>query len=194
MAVVELMVAKTKVVVGDLIVGVMDVVMVVMGVAVVIVTKVVTEVIMEIVETKEEVALVMTATSMVVLLMIVLMSENVDGIVANAVQFLTRTRFGQVMSPIDRVTNNASPLFHDSCSASKCTCCPTMNCCTDNVIYLITCTTCNQKYVGETFRMICTRMVEHRSDIRIGILNSHLVQHFNNMVVVRSSVSKYWKN
>ena len=28
--------------------------------------------------------------------------------------------------------------------------------------------------------MICTRMVEHRSDICIGIFNSHFVQHFNN--------------
>ena len=47
------------------------------------------------------VALVMTATSMVVLLMIVLLLENVGGIVANAVQFLTRTRSCRVMSPID---------------------------------------------------------------------------------------------
>ena len=110
MAVVEVMVAKTKVVmigvegeVGDLIVKVMEEVVVVMGVAVGIVTKVVTEVMMEIVEMKEEVALVMMATSMVALLMIVLLSENVDGIVANAVRFLTRTRSCQVMSPIDYI-------------------------------------------------------------------------------------------
>lgn len=41
-----------------------------------------------------------------------------------------------------------------------------MNCRSNNIIYLITCTKCNIQYVGETSRCLSERLTDHRSNIK----------------------------
>ena len=53
-----------------------------------------------------------------------------------------------------------------------------MNCNTTNLIYLITCSKCNKKYVGETRRTLKERLNNHRSDIKLK-KNTAIAIHFN---------------
>ena len=52
-----------------------------------------------------------------------------------------------------------------------------LNCQSENVIYLITCTLCQSQYVGETSRTMETRIVEHCADTRRG-KNTPVGRHF----------------
>ena len=55
-----------------------------------------------------------------------------------------------------------------------------VNCRTSNVVYLITCTDCGLKYVGETSRTFATRLNEHRRFINKHQSSSKLLyDHFN---------------
>jgi len=53
-----------------------------------------------------------------------------------------------------------------------------LDCQSTNVIYLITCTECQQQYVGETGRSLETRLQEHCADARLG-KNTPVARHFN---------------
>ena len=60
--------------------------------------------------------------------------------------------------------------------------CP-LDCCTDNLVYMIECQNCHVQYVGETSQMLSGRFSDHRS--RIGNHNptkkdTILIDHFNN--------------
>ena len=52
------------------------------------------------------------------------------------------------------------------------------NCCSTNIIYLITCTKCKKQYVGETGRKLKNRVTDHLGDIRRNE-NTAVGQHFN---------------
>ena len=53
-----------------------------------------------------------------------------------------------------------------------------LDCQSTNVVYLITCTQCQQQYVGETSRSLETRLVEHCADARYD-RNTPVARHFN---------------
>jgi hypothetical protein len=53
-----------------------------------------------------------------------------------------------------------------------------MNCKTNNIIYLITCTKCNIQYVGETGRCLSERLTDHRSNIKSKKITPIAI-HFN---------------
>ena len=53
------------------------------------------------------------------------------------------------------------------------------NCLTRWVVYVVTCTTCNIQYVGQTTQEIRKRHYGHRSDIRNGVAG--LGSHFRDM-------------
>ena len=52
------------------------------------------------------------------------------------------------------------------------------NCCTSNVVYLITCNACSVIDVGETGNQLRTRLNNHRSDIRHNN-DTQVARHFN---------------
>mgnify|MGYP003542132881 FL=1 len=54
-----------------------------------------------------------------------------------------------------------------------------MNCDSENVIYLITCTRCYKQYVGQTERRLKDRLNAHRSNIKRAV-NTAVGIHFNN--------------
>lgn len=56
-----------------------------------------------------------------------------------------------------------------------------INCESKNLVYQIYCIKCNVSYVGETQRELKTRFDEHLYSIRRNILDTLLVQHFNNV-------------
>ena len=81
------------------------------------------------------------------------------------------------------------------CSNKNCTCClyieetsyigeteipinGRMDCTSKNVIYVIECTKCNRKYVGETRKPLKTRLIRHISDIRLS-KDTSVADHFN---------------
>ena len=53
-----------------------------------------------------------------------------------------------------------------------------INCCTENVVYLLTCTTCEKQYVGETKRQFRIRYKEHLADIKHN-RDTPVAKHFN---------------
>ena len=53
-----------------------------------------------------------------------------------------------------------------------------LTCTSVNVVYLITCLKCNQQYVGETKRMLKTRLLEHCGDTKHG-RDKPVARHFN---------------
>ena len=55
-----------------------------------------------------------------------------------------------------------------------------VNCVSRNVIYLITCTKCQNQYVGQTNQNVSRRMNSHRFDINNVDMNpiSHVASHF----------------
>ena len=54
-----------------------------------------------------------------------------------------------------------------------------LNCLSKNIIYIIECKACGDKYVGETGRCLKDRMFNHISDIRRN-KNGPVSRHFNN--------------
>ena len=85
--------------------------------------------------------------------------------------------------------NTAASTFQVSkCYRSRCLCCDhiivgssfsdssgrtvynvdkNFNCCSSNIIYLINCSKCNVRYVGQTARQLKDRLNNHRSDVRL---------------------------
>ena len=55
----------------------------------------------------------------------------------------------------------------------------TMNCETDNVVYMIKCQKCNNCYIGETERMLKERISEHKGYIRNNNAKEPVGAHFN---------------
>jgi hypothetical protein len=53
-----------------------------------------------------------------------------------------------------------------------------MNCRTNNIVYLITCIKCNIQYVGETSRCLAERLTDHRSNIKHNKITPIAI-HFN---------------
>ena len=54
----------------------------------------------------------------------------------------------------------------------------TMNCATENVVYLISCRKCGVQYVGETSQKMCSRFNNHRNRLK-SMANLYLYNHFN---------------
>ena len=54
----------------------------------------------------------------------------------------------------------------------------TMNCATENVVYLISCRKCGVQYVGETSQKLRSRFNNHRSRLKC-MTNLYLYKHFS---------------
>lgn len=68
-----------------------------------------------------------------------------------------------------------------------------------NIVYIITCTICNNHYVGETDNTILARLQKHLRNIREGRLSTHLVNHFqthstNNLIITGVENNDRWTN
>ena len=81
-----------------------------------------------------------------------------------------------VLNPTDYVVSNVTHRMHKVINNDLPSVC---NCKTSNIIYLITCSTCNMQYVGETGCPLNKRLCEHRSNIKSGKRNTYLSLHFN---------------
>lgn len=57
--------------------------------------------------------------------------------------------------------------------------CSKVNCLTENLIYLITCTKCKQQYIGQTGRKFKCRLNEHISYVKNNVLTQPTGFHFN---------------
>ena len=71
--------------------------------------------------------------------------------------------------------SNATNVRHEPILKS----CVSLNCTTENVIYLISCRLCNIQYVGETRNSIQRRFTGHRFDIESGKSNQLIHHHFH---------------
>ena len=58
--------------------------------------------------------------------------------------------------------------------------CLTLNCTTENVVYLITCNLCNIQYIGETKNSVRVRFNGHKSSIKSGKSSQLVHHHFHN--------------
>ena len=70
---------------------------------------------------------------------------------------------------MSNVTRKSYSVVSHSCS---------MNCATENVIYLISCKKCGIQYIGETSQKLRNKMNNHRNRLR-NLTNLYLYQHFN---------------
>ncbi|VDL65011.1 unnamed protein product [Nippostrongylus brasiliensis] len=71
-------------------------------------------------------------------------------------------------------------LYDRSCSTPSCVVCAhgkVGDCTTTGVVYLITCQSCKEEYVGETGRPLCVRVKEHLDGLRRGTLSTPLGEH-----------------
>ena len=57
--------------------------------------------------------------------------------------------------------------------------CISLNCMTENVVYLISCKLCDLQYIGETKNSIQRRFTGHRSSINSGKTNQLIHHHFH---------------
>ena len=54
-----------------------------------------------------------------------------------------------------------------------------VNCLTENIVYLIECTKCKEKYIGESERSLKCRLADHRGYVDNGLINTATGSHFN---------------
>ena len=101
-----------------------------------------------------------------------------------------RCRYCPLLNPSGRIESTQTRRKYRSPSH--------FTCCSNNLIYLITCTVCNKQYVGETKNAIKTRFQGHFYDISRETEAEHPVGiHFNLPGHTRTSMTiqviQYWK-
>ena len=78
----------------------------------------------------------------------------------------------QFISPHELLKNLRSPNnLHTKC--------PKFNCVTEGTIYALQCSECQKIYVGQTGRILKTRIQEHLRDIKYVTENSSISKHFH---------------
>ena len=83
--------------------------------------------------------------------------------------------FCPVLKPTDYFSSTVTHRLYKACNHDL----PSIvNCNSSNLIYLITCNTCNIQYVGETSQKLRVRFKKHRSEIKSGG-KTYLTQHFS---------------
>lgn len=70
-------------------------------------------------------------------------------------------------------------------------------CNTSNLVYIITCTHCNKKYIGETKYTVMVRLQQHLYNIKNQRTKTHIVQHFgefgkNYLSIMILQANKIW--